>query len=58
MREGRRRCRGEKRKRRKKTKKKNGRNLVSAGVERKEKKEKIIERNLVYLDLCYFGIIF
>jgi hypothetical protein len=41
-----------------KRQKKNGRNLVSAGVERKEKKEKIIERNLVYLDLCYFGIIF
>jgi hypothetical protein len=42
----------------KKKEKKKGRNLVSAGVERKEKKEKIIERNLVYLGLCYFGIIF
>jgi hypothetical protein len=32
--------------------------MVTAGVERKENKEKKNERNQVYLGLCYFGAIF
>ena len=32
--------------------------MVSAGLERKEKKERMNERNLMYLGFCYFGAIF